>query len=83
VSKSLTCPRPRDQPRPRPRVNVVLATRIPEQRCRRINLGYMDPDTINPGDYAGREDDGVLLVPKAGETLYRLTDMSKFNPAGG
>jgi len=61
-----------------PRVNVVLATRIPEKRCRQIGLGYMDPDTIDPADYAGREDEGILMVPKAGETLYRLKDMSKF-----
>ncbi len=61
-----------------PRVNVVLATRIPEERCRQINLGYMDPDTIDPEAYKDREDEGILLVPKAGETLYRLTDMSKF-----
>ncbi len=61
-----------------PRVNVVLATRIPEGRCRRINLGYMNPDTIDPKDYAGREAEGILIVPKAGETLYRLKDMSKF-----
>lgn len=62
----------------RPRVNVVLATRIPESRCRQINLGYMDPDSINPADYANREHEGVLYVPKAGETLFRLRDMSKF-----
>jgi hypothetical protein len=55
-----------------PRVNVVLATRIPPDTCQRINLGYMDPDTIRPEDYAGREDEGILYVPKAGETLYRL-----------
>lgn len=61
-----------------PRVNVVLATRIPQERCRRINLGYMDPATVNPADYADREDEGILLVPKAGEILYRLRDMSKF-----
>ncbi|MDM8006345.1 MAG: lactate racemase domain-containing protein [Phycisphaerae bacterium] len=61
-----------------PRVNVVLATRIPEQRCRRINLGYVDPDSINPAEYTGREDEGVLQVPEAGEILYRLRDMSKF-----
>jgi len=61
-----------------PRVNVVLATRIPEERCRRINLGYLNPDSINPADYAGREDEGVLYLPKAGEILYRLRDMSKF-----
>jgi len=56
----------------RPRVNVVLATRIPRERCRRINLGYMDPDTIRPEDYANRESEGVLYVSKAGEILHRL-----------
>ncbi|HSW46639.1 MAG TPA: lactate racemase domain-containing protein [Phycisphaerae bacterium] len=62
----------------RPRVNVVLATAIPEARCRKINLGYMDPKTINPADYMNRECDGVLYVPKAGEVLYRLKNMSRF-----
>lgn len=56
----------------RPRIEVILATRIPPERCRRINLGYMDPDSIDPKQYAGREAEGVLYVPKAGETLYRL-----------
>jgi len=55
-----------------PRVDVILATGIPEERCRKINLGYMDPATIRPEDYAGREDEGILYVPKAGETLFRL-----------
>jgi len=55
----------------RPRINVVLATRIPPERCRRINLGYMDPNRIDPADYANRESEGVLCVPKAGEILYR------------
>jgi len=56
----------------KPRVNVVLATQIPPETCAKISLGYMDPATINPEDYANREDEGVLYVPKAGETLYRL-----------
>ncbi len=64
-----------------PRVNVVLATRIPEERCRRINLGYMNLDRVNPEDYAGREGEGILCVPQAGETLYRLRDMTKFGLA--
>ncbi len=55
-----------------PRIEVILATRIPEARCRKLNLGYMDPDTINPQDYANKEDQGILFVPKAGEILYRL-----------
>lgn len=56
----------------KPRVLVTLATKIPEEVCRRINLGYRDPATINLADYANREHEGVLLVPKAGEYLYRL-----------
>jgi nickel-dependent lactate racemase len=56
----------------KPRVNVVLATQITCEVCEKINLGYMDPASISPEDYAGREEEGVLYVPKAGETLYRL-----------
>ncbi|MGD0815942.1 MAG: lactate racemase domain-containing protein [Verrucomicrobiota bacterium] len=55
-----------------PRARVVLATSIPADVCRKINLGYLDPKTIRPGDFAGREDEGVLLVPKAGEMLFHL-----------
>ena len=58
----------------RPRVNVILATRIPEERCRQVNLGYRDPDSIDPDAFQGREDEGVLCVPNAGEMLYRLAD---------
>lgn len=54
------------------RVQVTLATGIPEEICREINLGYRDPATINPADYANREDEGILYVPKAGEMLYHL-----------
>jgi lactate racemase len=57
-----------------PRVRVTLATGIPEERCRRINLGYCSPSSIRPGEWAGREHEGVLLVPRAGEMLYRLGD---------
>jgi nickel-dependent lactate racemase len=55
-----------------PRVRVTLATGIPEERCRRINLGYRDPATIDIESFANREDEGVLLVRRAGEMLYRL-----------
>ncbi len=54
------------------RVRVTLATGIPEEMCRKINLGYRDPRTINVEEFANREDEGVLLVRKAGEMLYRL-----------
>jgi lactate racemase len=55
-----------------PRGRVTLATGIPEEVCRKINLGYRDPRTINPEDYADRENEGILLVRKAGEMLYHL-----------
>ncbi|MCA9110242.1 MAG: DUF2088 domain-containing protein [Planctomycetaceae bacterium] len=56
------------------RVKVTLASGIPEEVCRRINLGYRDPDTIDVESFANREDEGVLLVRKAGEQLYRLEE---------
>ncbi|MBD3676035.1 MAG: DUF2088 domain-containing protein [Planctomycetaceae bacterium] len=56
------------------RVKVTLASKVPPEECAAINLGYRDPATINPEDYAGREEEGVLLVPKAGEMLYRLEE---------
>jgi nickel-dependent lactate racemase len=57
-----------------PRARVTLATGLPPEVCRRINLGYRDPKTIRQEDFANREAEGVLLVPKAGEMLYRLKD---------
>ena len=54
------------------RIRVTLATRIPEDACRAINLGYRDWRTIKLGHYANREDEGILHVPKAGEMLYHL-----------
>lgn len=54
------------------RAKVTLATAIPEDVCRKINLGYRDPRSINVEEFKGREDEGILVVPKAGEMLYRL-----------
>lgn len=55
-----------------PRIKVTLATSISEERCRRLNLGYLDPATITLEDWQGREAEGIKLIPRAGETLYRL-----------
>ncbi len=63
------------------RIQVTLATQIPESVCRKINLGYRDPKSIRVEDYANREDEGVLYVPKAGEMLYHLKKQPKW--AGG
>lgn len=56
----------------RPRIQVTLATGIPRERCERVNLGYLDPAGVDTEQWSGREDEGMLLVSKAGETLYRL-----------
>jgi len=60
----------------RPRIQVTLATGIPRERCEKIGLGYMDPKTVDPESWADREDEGVLLVRRAGEQLYRVKDDS-------
>jgi nickel-dependent lactate racemase len=60
----------------RPRVKVTLATGLSRETCERIGLGYRDPASIRVEDFADREDQGILLVRKAGEQLYRLADDS-------
>jgi nickel-dependent lactate racemase len=55
-----------------PRIHVTLATGISEADCHAVNLGYRDPATITPSFFAGREQDGILYVSRAGETLFRL-----------
>jgi hypothetical protein len=58
----------------RPRIRVTLATGIPQERCASLGLGYLDPATVDPEAWANREDDGVLLVRRAGEMLYRVKE---------
>ena len=58
----------------RSRIRVTLATGIPRERCERIGLGYLDPAEVDPETWAGQEDEGILLVKRAGEMLYRLTE---------
>ncbi len=60
------------------RARVTLASKVPRATCERINLGYRDPASIRVEDYANRESEGVLLVPKAGEMLYRLKHPPKW-----
>ena len=54
----------------RDRVTVTLATGIPEDLTRSINLDYLDPARIDPAAWAGDPD--TMVVPDAGEDLYRL-----------
>ena len=54
----------------RPRINVTLATGLGPELCESINLGYLDPASIDPRDYQNREAEGILYVDHAGETLH-------------
>jgi nickel-dependent lactate racemase len=56
----------------RPRIRVTLATGISRQRCEHVGLGYMDPATVAPEEWKDREAEGILLVRRAGESLYRV-----------
>ena len=55
----------------KPNVKVTLASKVPAEDCARLNLGYLDPASIDPGDWQNREREGILYVPRAGEILYR------------
>jgi len=54
------------------RIKVTLATGIPEERCALLNLGYCDPAVVDLNQWRDREEEGIRLIPRAGETLYRL-----------
>ncbi|MCX7933878.1 MAG: lactate racemase domain-containing protein [Planctomycetota bacterium] len=56
----------------RPRIRVTLATALPEALCRQICLGYRAPAAIDLAAYRDREAEGILVVPEAGEMLYKL-----------
>jgi len=55
-----------------PRIKVTLATGVSKEKCEQVNLGYMNPDDIDLDAWRDREDEGILLIPRAGEQLYRL-----------
>lgn len=53
-------------------VRVTLSSQIPPETCEALSLGYKDPDEVDINEWSNREVEGILLVPKAGELLYRL-----------
>jgi nickel-dependent lactate racemase len=54
----------------KPRVKVTVATGIPEERAKKVNLGYRNPKDIRVEEWIDKP--GRLYVPKAGEMLYKL-----------
>jgi len=55
-----------------PRIQVTLATAISPERCARLNLGHLYPDAVNLEAWQNDKESNVLIVPHAGEMLYRL-----------
>jgi hypothetical protein len=55
-----------------PRVRLTLATGVPKERCARLNIGYMDPREISMAEWENREAEGIKVIRKAGEVLYRV-----------
>ena len=54
----------------RSRVTVTLATGIPEDVVRSVNLNYLDPADVDIAAY--QADPETFVEPHAGEVLYRL-----------
>jgi lactate racemase len=55
-----------------PRIKVTLATSIPRERCERVNLGYLDPTSVDVDRAKAEWGDDSIVVPRAGEMLYRV-----------
>jgi lactate racemase len=55
-----------------PRITVTLATGIPEEVCVAHGLSYLDPARVDVRKWIERPSPDVLVVPDAGEILYRL-----------
>jgi nickel-dependent lactate racemase len=66
-----------------PRIQVTLATGIPPERCDRVSLGYLDPAGVDPAGWATKAGDGALVVPRAGEMLYRVGRPPELDGASG
>ncbi len=62
------------------RIHLRMATGISPEVCQQVGLEYLNPAGIHPEDFAGQEDEGILLIPKAGEILFQLkSEQSLYN----
>jgi len=59
-----------------PRITVSLATSIPEDVCRSVNLGYRDYRSIDPAAWKAKQTGEMMVVENAGQYLYRLKNDS-------
>ena len=53
-------------------IRVSVASQIPREVCEAADIGYVDPATINPAEWRGREAEGVFCVDHAGEMLHQI-----------
>lgn len=60
----------------RPRITVTLATGLDAETCAAINLNYADYRTIDVAALQAQSDPDCLVIPRAGEYLYRLNPTS-------
>jgi nickel-dependent lactate racemase len=67
----------------RPRIRVTLATGIPPERCKRINLEYLDPSAVDPAEWDTESAGGSRAVPRAGELLFRVGRPPDFSEQDG
>jgi nickel-dependent lactate racemase len=63
----------------KPRIKVTLASKLSAEDCKKLSLGYLDPKTVKLSEWQGKEKEGVLFVPKAGEMLYRVKTPQESN----
>ena len=59
----------------KPRIQVTLATGIPRARCEKVNLAYLDPDSLDPETWAQSQGEDALVTQRAGEKLYGLAGL--------
>jgi hypothetical protein len=64
----------------RNRVTVTLATGIPEEIVRSVNLNYLNPADVDIAAY--QADPDTFVEPHAGEVLYRLGSPQAGNRVG-
>ena len=50
-------------------MEVTCAIALPKALRHEINLGYLDPLTIDPAEYENREDEGILYACVQKHTL--------------
>ena len=57
-----------------PKYKITLATQIPEEICRKVNLQFADYKKLDLADFTGDPD--ILIVENAGRDLYLLKENS-------